>query len=53
MVSVRSGSMGKIQIVSNERCAEKAVKHIMLGEPVVGLACCAVNLGVKGNKGFL
>ncbi|KAK7115964.1 piRNA biogenesis protein EXD1-like [Littorina saxatilis] len=41
--------MGKIHLVTCEAGAEKVVKHIMLGEPIIGLACTGVNVGPKGQ----
>ena len=41
--------MGKIQVVTCQKGAEKAVQHIMLGNPVIGLACTGVRVGPKGS----
>ena len=40
--------MGKIHLVTCKKGAENAVQHIMLGEPIVGLACTGVTVGPKG-----
>ncbi|XP_076443432.1 piRNA biogenesis protein EXD1-like isoform X2 [Babylonia areolata] len=42
-------SMGKMHVVTSGQGAERAVQHIMLGEPVIGLACTGVSLGPKGQ----
>ena len=45
--------MGKIHVVTCEKGAEKVVQRIMLGEPIIGLACTGVAVGPKGNVAMM